>query len=420
MIFWWQNFRFSSSLLSKRRFACRQNTFRLTHMVQLWGMLLLVVLISTLKYAQQVRIGKWFFMEVTAVTGWRTSASFFNISIAAAQLFSKEIKVRARVSKLDSQLVQELIVFVPLRMALYGTTHVLLLSIVWENAGQHRRTDVKVQWFSIWRILRQIFRNLRPLRREIASWAFLYLLIIQSLILVASRDAPGRNRHTMHVDWGDVVGWGPFLPEALLPLPQTVLGVTLLLRGKAQHVAIIAVILQIADRIILLGVVMRGLHRKLRALKKVRVMAWRATRVVLALEGDRIGRVTAHKVLQRRQTWDRRRLIGRGHMVNVGRQDRSWNLMAGANVILYGCFCQVLTEERLVLIFLIILRTLDLRKLILGALHGELLLALRNCAHGRQLMQLWLGWSWWRVLHDWQDVGLSLRGCVIEGIWRDF
>ena len=74
--------------------------------------------------------------------------------------------------------------------------------------------------------------------------------------------------------------------------------------------------------------------------------------------------------------------------------------MAGTNVILYGCFCQVLTEERLVLIFLIILRTLDLRKLILGALHGELLLALRNCAHGRQLMQLWLGWSWWRVLHD--------------------
>ena len=76
---------------------------------------------------------------------------------------------------------------------------------------------------------------------------------------------------------------------------------TLLLCGKAQHVAIIAVILQIADRIILLGVVMRGLHRKLRALKKVRVMAWRAARVVLALEGDRVGRVTAHKVLQRRQ-----------------------------------------------------------------------------------------------------------------------
>ena len=72
----------------------------------------------------------------------------------------------------------------------------------------------------------------------------------------------------------------------MLPLPQTVLGVALLLRGKAQHVAIIAVILQIADRIILLGVMMRGLHRKLRALKKVRVMAWCATRVVLALEGD--------------------------------------------------------------------------------------------------------------------------------------
>ena len=45
-------------------------------------------------------------------------------------MFSKEIKVRARVSKLDPQLVQELIVFVPLRMALYSATHVLLLSIV--------------------------------------------------------------------------------------------------------------------------------------------------------------------------------------------------------------------------------------------------------------------------------------------------
>ena len=233
MIFWWQNFGFSSSLLSKSRFACRQNTLRLTHVVQMWGMLLLVLLIPALKYAQQVRIGKWFFMEVTAVTGWRTSASFFNISIATAHLFSKEIKVRARVSKLDPQLVQELVVFVPLWMALYGATCVLLLSIVWENAGQHRRTDVEVQWFSIWRILRQIFRNLRSLRREIASWAFLYLLIIQSLILVASRDAPGRNRHTIYVDWGDVVVWGPFLPEALLPLPQTVLGVTLLLCGKA-------------------------------------------------------------------------------------------------------------------------------------------------------------------------------------------
>ena len=109
----------------------------------------------------------------------------------------------------------------------------------------------------------------------------------------------------------------------MLPLPQTVLGVTLLLCGEAQHVAIIAVILQIVDRIILLGVMMRRLHRKLRALKKVRVVAWRATRVVLALESDRIGRVTAEKVLQRCQTRHWWRLIGRGHMVNVGRQDRS-------------------------------------------------------------------------------------------------
>ena len=35
-------------------------------------------------------------------------------------------------------------------------------------------------------------------------------------------------------------------------------------------------------------------------------------------------------------------------------------------------------------------------------------------------MQLGLRRPWWRVLHDRQDVGLGLRGCVIEGIWRDF
>lgn len=57
MIFWWQNFRFPSSLLSKSRLACSQNTLRLTQMVQLRGMLM-VVLIPALKYAQQVRIGK--------------------------------------------------------------------------------------------------------------------------------------------------------------------------------------------------------------------------------------------------------------------------------------------------------------------------------------------------------------------------
>ena len=73
-------------------------------------------------------------MEVTAVTGWRTSANFFNVSITAAHLLSKEIKVRARVPKLDPQLVQELVVFVPLRMALYDATCVLLFPIVWKDA----------------------------------------------------------------------------------------------------------------------------------------------------------------------------------------------------------------------------------------------------------------------------------------------
>ena len=94
-----------------------------------------------------------------------------------------------------------------------------------------------------------------------------------------------------------------------------------LLRREAHHVSILIVlIMRVAVDWILL-VLMRGLHRKLRAVKKVRVVAGRAARVVLALESDGVGGVSAEEVLQGHQTRDRWRLWSRGHVMNVGRQD---------------------------------------------------------------------------------------------------
>ena len=83
--------------------------------------------------------------------------------------------------------------------------------------------------------------------------------------------------------------------ESMLPFPLTILRVKLLLLcSKTHHVAIIVVILKVVDRI-LMGV-MRGLQRKLCALKKVRVVAGRATCIILALECYRISRVTTEEV----------------------------------------------------------------------------------------------------------------------------
>ena len=69
-------------------------------------------------------------------------------------------------AKLDSQLVQELVVFMRLWLALLGASCVVVA--VGEYARQHRRPNTEGQWLYV-RVVGEIIRYLRSLEWEIAS-----------------------------------------------------------------------------------------------------------------------------------------------------------------------------------------------------------------------------------------------------------
>lgn len=179
----------------------------------------------------------------------------------------------------------------------------------------------------------------------------------------------------------------------------------------------------------------RWLKLKLGALKKLRIMARCAIRIILALKsyGVRWVALGSQEVFKRCESGGRRQLNGWGQVQLAWRCEHvtyfsSWLIcsMIGSLlllwllIIIWVCrFSQILIEERLVLISFI-LRTHGKKILIFNCSLVELLLSLCNGAHRGQLVDLLLRGAGRRVLHNWVDAGLRDGSRAVDLIWRIF